>query len=315
MYVYDRRGIGNLIRHHILSHPAGTPLHFYCSSSGNAGLGCVTAARKLGYAATVVVGHNTKPLMISKLRNAGATRVVQVGASWAEADRHLREVELANDPHGIYVPPFEHEKIWEGASMMIDEIKEQLPDDDDLDAVVLSVGGGGLFIGAMQGLDRNYGRDTPVIAMETKGADSLNQSLKAGELITLPAITSIAASLGALRVSPTALKEAQRPNVKSFVIEDKEAAMGCWRFLDDERMMVEPSCGAALAVCYDGKLKKFLPSLKPWSKVVIVVCGGSSMTMDLLAEYKSTYGGLDEGTRDPVVPSSITEAEWQVMSL
>ena len=269
----------------------------------------MTAAQKLGYPATIIVGNNTKPLMISKLRAAGATKVIQVGASWADADRHLREVELPNDPHGIYVPPFEHEKIWQGASSMIDEIKDQLIDTGEPDAVVLSVGGGGLFIGAMQGLDRNYGRDMPVIAMETKGADGLNQSLKAGELVTLPAITSIAASLGALRVSPTAFKEAQRPNVKSFAIEDSEATMACWRFLDDERMMVEPSCGASLAVCYDGKLRKYLPYLNSQSKVVIIVCGGSSMTMDLLAEYKRTYGGSEEGTRDPAVPSSITEME------
>jgi L-serine/L-threonine ammonia-lyase len=245
--------------------------------------------------------------MIAKLKAAGATRIVQAGASWQEADNHLREVELANDPDGVYIPPFEHEKIWQGASTMIDEIKEQI--DGKPDAVVCSVGGGGLFIGVMQGLDRHYGTNVQVLAMETKGADGLNLSLKAGALITLPAITSIAASLGALRVSETAYKEAQRSNVKSAVLEDREAAMGCWRFLDDERIMVEPSCGASIAVCYDGKLKKLLPHLTPESKVVIIVCGGSAMSMELMAEYKRTYGGLDEGTRDQIVPSSITELE------
>ena len=266
----------------------------------------MTAARKLGYPATIVVGHNTKPLMMAKLRAAGATRVVQAGASWLEADKHLREVELAKDPNGVYVPPFEHQKIWDGGSTMVDEIGEQMADIGKPDAVVLSVGGGGLFLGVMQGMDRVYGRETSVIAMETRGADALNQSLRAGRPVTLPAITSIAASLGALRVSETAFREAQRPNVKSVVIEDREAAMGCWRFLDDERLMVEPSCGASIAVCYNGKLKQIIPSLTTDSKVVIIVCGGSAITLDTIMDYKMTYGGLEEGTKDHAVPSSAT---------
>ena len=247
--------------------------------------------------------------MIAKLKAAGATRVVQAGASWAEADKHLREVELANDPNGIHIPPFEHPKIWEGAATMIDEIADEMHEFDGPDAIICSVGGGGLFAGVMQGLDANYDREVKVLAMETKGADALNLSLKAGELVTLSAITSIAASLGALRVSETAFKHAQRSNVTSAVVEDREAAMGCWRFLDDERLLVEPSCGASVAVCYDGKLKELLPALNADSKVVVIVCGGSSITMELLAEYKQTYGGTDQGTRDPAVPSSITEAD------
>ena len=244
--------------------------------------------------------------MIAKLREAGA-RVVQVGASWSEADRHLREVELAQDPNGVYVPPFEHEKIWDGGSTMVDEIGDQMADIGEPDALILSVGGGGLFAGTMRGIDRVYNGKSQVVVVETKGADSLSQSLQAGELITLPAITSIASSLGALRVSETAFREAQRPNVKSVVLEDREAAMACWRFLDDQRMMVEPSCGASLALCYDGKLKKILPHLTNESKVVVIVCGGSAVTLDLISEYKRTYGGLEEGVRDPIVPSSITE--------
>ena len=229
--------------------------------------------------------------MLAKLKAAGATRVVQIGASWTEADKHLREVELKNDPNGIYIPPFEHPKIWEGAATMIDEIADQMRGIDGPDIVVCSVGGGGLFAGVMQGLDRNYDQDVKVLAMETRGADALNLSLKAGKLITLPAITSIAASLGALTVSETAFRYAQRQNVVSAVVEDREAAMGCWKFLDDERTLVEPSCGASMVVCYDGRLKQVVPELTPKSKVVIVVCGGSSTTMDTLVEYKQTYGG------------------------
>lgn len=56
-------------------------------------------------------------------------------------------------------------------------------------AIVLSVGGGGLLNGVVEGLRRADWADVPVVAMETMGAHSLNAAMKAGQLVTLPAIT------------------------------------------------------------------------------------------------------------------------------
>ena len=56
------------------------------------------------------------------------------------------------------------------------------------DVVVTCVGGGGLLNGVLQGLSAVGWEDVPVVAMETVGADSLNQSLKAGKIVTLPGI-------------------------------------------------------------------------------------------------------------------------------
>ena len=67
-------------------------------------------------------------------------------------------------------------------------------------AVILSVGGGGLLLGVLQGLASVGWCDVPVVAMETEGAASLNASIAAGRLVTIPAITSIAKTLGAKTV-------------------------------------------------------------------------------------------------------------------
>lgn len=53
----------------------------------------------------------------------------------------------------------------------------------------MSVGGGGLLNGVVEGLRRAGWEDVPIIAMETVGAHSLNAAMKAGELVTLPSIT------------------------------------------------------------------------------------------------------------------------------
>lgn len=250
--------------------------------------------------------------MIAKLRNAGAYEVVQVGENWKEADTYLQERLLDNDQGGVYVPPFDHPEIWEGHSTLVSEVGRQLADQDENggpDAMVCSVGGGGLLCGVLLGLERQYYWDKgcKVLALETEGAQSLHKSLLRGELVTLPSITTIATSLGATRVAQKAFDLAQEHGIKSAVLSDAEAAMGCWRFADDERIIVEPACGINLAVCYDGRLKKLLPELTPQSKVVIVVCGGSNVTLQTLMAYRDEYGWIERSTtNDAEIPSTLS---------
>lgn len=73
---------------------------------------------------------------------------------------------------------------------MVRELKEDL--EVKPGAVVLSVGGGGLLCGVVQGLREVGWGDVPVIAMETAGAHSLNATLRAGQLVTLPEMTRYA---------------------------------------------------------------------------------------------------------------------------
>lgn len=281
------------------------PIHFYASSGGNAGLACVYAAATLGYPASVVVPLSTTDYMISKLKTAGANQVIQQGKNWAEADRYLKDVVLPEaERRGekpVYVPPFDDQKIWDGHATMMHEIVAQMAEMNSsscheggrsppLDAMVCSVGGGGLLCGIMQGLQETHMiDDVKVLALETKGAESLSKALEAGHRVTLPGITSIATHLGCVRVCEQVFEYAQADNVKSVVLSDAEAVDGCRRFADDERILVEPACGVCLAVCYQNRLKRLLPQLRADSKVVIVVCGGSNVSLRMLEDWSKTY--------------------------
>lgn len=247
--------------------------------------------------------------MIAKIRTAGASTVIQHGDSWKEADAYLREEAMPKDPDGVYVPPFDSPVIWDGHSTLVTEVKQQMQQNraGTPDAVVCSVGGGGLFSGVMMGLEREGWQKVKVFAMETEGAQSLNESVRAGHLVALERVTSIAKTLGAKMVCERAFDLSKKDTVTSVVLSDAEAAMGCWRFADDERIMVEPACGVNLAVCYDGRLKKLLPSLGKDSKVVIVVCGGADVTLNMLTEWKKQYGWIEEQTTsNREVPSTLT---------
>jgi L-serine/L-threonine ammonia-lyase len=278
----------------IKSHGPSKPIHFYCSSGGNAGLACANAAIALNKPATIVVPVTTSALMIGKLKTLGAN-VHQHGASWLEADTCLHTEFLDKDSNGVYVPPFDHEDIWDGAATLVEEIDQEI---GDYDAIVCNVGGGGLFAGIMEGLERrkHFRRKTvQVLAVETKGADSLTQSIAKGEHITLPEITSIATSLGARKVAKQAYMWAQKEEVTCLALSDAEAAMGSVRFADDERFLVEVACGVSIATVYDGWLRQIFGrgmSDDQWKRqrIVVVVCGGNNVTLSMLEGYREKYG-------------------------
>ena len=156
----------------------------------------------------------------------------------------------------------------------------------------------------MRGLDRyGWGDSVTVLALETEGADCLSRSLRAGGQVTMQEITSIAKSLGVARVSDETWDLVQRrPNIRSVVLRDSDAARACVRFAEEERMIVEPACGVSLALLYDGLLEELVPGFSPESRVVVIVCGGKKGrdysalgTLDRLNTNVATGSNIDVG--------------------
>ncbi|XP_062360357.1 serine dehydratase-like [Cinclus cinclus] len=262
--------------------------HFVCSSGGNAGLAAAYTARELGLPITVVVPSSSGPTPVRKLEELGAT-VEVYGKVWDDANRRAQE--LARTEGWVNIPPFDHPLVWEGHASLVRELKDSL--EAKPGAIVVAVGGGGLLAGVVAGLHQVGWRDVPIIAAETQGAHSFHEALKAGRLVTLPDITSVATCLGAKTVTARALECARECQVISQVVEDTEAVRAVEQFLDDERMLVESACGAPLAVLYSGRLQRLQREGKlrtPLDSVVLVVCGGSNTHTAQLRALKSQLG-------------------------
>lgn len=260
------RGIGLLCEEHAQSGAR----RFISSSGGNGGLAVAYAGRMLKIPVVVVVPETTTTRAKEMIKAQNA-EVVTHGASWQEANALALSMVQGSD---AFIHPFDHPRIWSGHATVIDEIAAVGVTPD---AVVVSVGGGGLLCGVVEGLRRNGLASVPVIAVETLGADSLNQSIRQGERIELPAITSIATSLGAKKVAEQAFTYTQEHDIRGVVVSDAQAIHACLRFLDDHRVIVEPSCGAALAVAYEN-----LPALQGFERVAVIGCGGVTMAVQQL---------------------------------
>ena len=246
---------------------------FVAASGGNAGIAAAYAARRLGVPMLVVVPETTSARALELLRREGAEVIVH-GASFQEA--HAMATSLLGETDA-FIHPFDDPLLWEGHASMIDEVARAGVTPD---AVVLSVGGGGLLCGVVAGLRRNGWPRVPVIAVETEGADSLAQSIAAGERIVLPRIASIATSLGARQVAQRAFALSSEHPLRSVVVADSAAVDACIRFMDDHRVVVEPACGATLAVAYDAST-----AMKEFRNVLVIVCGGVTATVAQLRQW------------------------------
>ena len=266
---FKLRGIG----HACASYAARGARRIVASSGGNAGLAAAYAGRQLGLPVLVVVPETTSERARSLLAREEAEVCVH-SLSFQEANAYAQSL---LGPQDAFIHPFDDPLLWEGHASMIDEVARGSVRPD---AVVLAVGGGGLLSGVVAGLRRQGWNDVPVFAVETVGADSYAQSLAAGERVELPAIASIATSLGARKVSAHAFELARTHPITPRVVSDREAVTACLRFMDDHRVVVEPACGAALALAYqaDGPLIGF-------DNVLVIVCGGATATVAQLQAW------------------------------
>jgi len=250
------------------------------SSGGNAGLAVAYAARRLGLPVLVVVPESTPEWPRHLLRRQGAQLIVH-GRSWMEANEHLMSL---REPGDAFVHPFDDPLLWAGHASLVHEAAEQGPRPD---AVVLSVGGGGLMCGVLQGMHDVGWTDVPLVAAETIGAASLHAAIAANALVTLDAITSVATSLGARRVSEEALAWTRRHPVVSTTVTDAAALQACFDVEREHRLIVEPACGAAIAAMQSREV----PVLQDAAEVLVIVCGGACTTFQDLQHLRQQLAG------------------------
>lgn len=271
---FKNRGISFLCEHYAKQGKKA----FVSSSGGNAGLAVAYAGRHLKLPVTVFVPQTTSEMAISRIKLEGAD-VVVTGHVWDDTNKTA--MQAAEEQDAAFIPPFDNPLIWEGHATLVEELAEQT---NKPDAIVLSVGGGGLMCGVAQGLQKVGWDDVPIIAVETKGCDSLHAALQAKKLVSLDSMTSICTSLGAKRVAEQAFNVAQATPVHSVVTTDARAVNAILTFADDMRTLVEPACGAALSIVYDNH-----DIIQPYQNIVVIVCGGTGVSLEQLHAWREKF--------------------------
>lgn len=270
---FKARGAQNFIQAHLAEGTfpeAGVTI----ASGGNAGLACAWAARAAGVPATVFLPTTAPSVKVERLRSYGA-RVELVGSEFAEAAAACQE--FVESSGALASHAYDHPLIAAGAGTLMTEILEQVP---DLDTVVVSVGGGGLFAGVATAATHHGVR---TVAVEPENCRALSAAIEAGEPVDVTVDSVAADSLGARRATSLALEAARSDLVTSVLVSDDAIIEARQRLWDEHRLAVEHAAATALAGVSGADDEKKAGGYVPaeGEKVCVVLCGANTSLGDL----------------------------------
>ncbi len=251
------------------------------ASGGNHGVGVAFAARRVGVPATVFLPDSAPLTTENRLLVMGAS-VIRGGRAWDDA--WAQALAFADRTGALAVHPFEDAAVLAGQATVGLELREQTANLDsaaagppgapaapetDLDVVVVAIGGGGLICGVASAYAALSPR-TRIVGVEPEGAPSMLESIRAGRVVELPSVSTIAGTLAPRAVGPNTLSMASRLVSEIVLVSDDEMRSAMARLWDDLRILVEPAGAAAVAALLAGKLP-----LSDARSVGLLVCGAN----------------------------------------
>jgi threonine dehydratase len=243
-------------------------------SGGNHAQGLAYAAKVLGVSSIICMPESTPQNYLSATRNYGAE--IRLFPSIHAAFDAAIQMQAEGR---VYVHPFDDPLVAAGQGTVGLEILEDLP---NLSRCYVSIGGGGLIGGIATVLKESQTKvNCRVIGVETEGADVMAKTIAADRLITLPAITSIARTLGSPSASPMTFALVKRLVDELVVVSDAEAVHELFYLLERAKILVEPAAACCLAAA-----ARQASTFQPGENIVILLCGGNVSAADLCAWYK-----------------------------
>ncbi len=232
-------------------------------SSGNHGRAVALAARALGTRATVVVPTDI-PAIKREALGALDAEVIPEGTTSLERQRRAEQIAAASGL--LIVPPFDDPDIIAGQGTVGVEIAEDLP---EAAAVLVPVGGGGLVSGVAVAVKSQI-PTVRVYGVEPVGAASMLASLRAGRLVTLERVDTVADGLRPVRPGEQTFAHVRRYVDEIVTVSDDEILDAVALLFREAKLVVEPSGAAGVAA---------LLSHRPGDAVgptVVVLSGGNA---------------------------------------
>ncbi len=244
------------------------------ASAGNHAQGVAYAASKNGVKATIVMPTTTPLIKVNRTKSYGAD-VVLYGDVYDEACAHAYE--LAETEGYTFVHPFDDLAVATGQGTIAMEIIKELP---TVDYILVPVGGGGLATGVST-LAKILNPNIKVIGVEPEGANCLQESIKAGEVLTLPSVSTIADGT-AVKTPGTKIFEYLKNNLDDIITVPDEDLVVCFLdMVENHKMVVENSGLLTVAA-----LKYLNVTGK---KIVSILSGGN---MDVITMSSVVQKGL-----------------------
>ena len=231
-------------------------------SAGNHAIAVAFAAQLLGTTAKVVMPKTANAFRVATCRAYGAE--VELVENVTVAFERVKQIQVEEDRH--FVHPFEGFHTILGTATLGLEFCTQV---ENLDAVIIPIGGGGLIAGMATAI-KQMQPDCLIFGVEPVGADSMHRSFAAGSPQAIPAVHTIADSLGAPHAAPYSFSLCQRFVDELIFVTDAEIRQAMALLFRSMKLAVEPAGATATAALW-GPLRERLRG----KRVGVIVCGAN----------------------------------------
>ena len=231
------------------------------ASGGNHGAAVAYAARELGIKARIFVPSMSSPAKVARIASYGA-EIMQDGENYAAALLHCQTYQAQSGAMGIHA--YDAVDTLQGQATVGLELDQQA---QDLDTVLVAVGGGGLI----GGIAAYYQSRVKIIGVEPETANALHVALAKGSPTKITPSGIAADSLGASSVGDLMFPIAKThiPFVSLVTDADIQNAQSyLWQHL---QLVTEPGGAAAFASLLSGHYKP-----KSGERVGVVLCGANT---------------------------------------
>ncbi len=244
------------------------------ASAGNHAQGVAYAAKRYGAKAVIVMPTTTPLIKVNRTKGYGA-EVVLYGNVYDEACE--KALELAEEQGYTFIHPFDDPVVATGQGSIAMEIVKELP---LVDYILVPIGGGGLATGVST-LAKLLNPKIKVIGVEPAGANCLQESLKAGKVVTLPNVNTIADGTAVKTPGANIFPYLQKNLDDIITVEDEELVVAFLDMVENHKMIVENSGLLTVAALKHLDVKN--------KKIVSILSGGN---MDVITMSSVVQQGL-----------------------
>ncbi len=255
------------------------------ASAGNHAQGVAYAARLAGVKAVVVMPTTTPLMKVNRTKSYGA-EVILEGDVFDEACAHAYK--LAEEHGYTFVHPFDDLDVATGQGTIAMEIIKELP---TVDYILVPIGGGGLCTGVST-LAKLLNPKIKIIGVEPAGANCMQESLRQGQVVSLPEVSTIADGTAVKRPGEKLFPYIQANVDDIITIEDSELIVAFLDMVENHKMIVENSGLLTVAALKHLNVQK--------KKIVSILSGGN---MDVITMSSIVQHGLIQ--RDRVFTVSV----------
>ena len=233
------------------------------ASTGNHGAAVAYAARQAKIECNIYVPEGSSKAKLSNMKNYGA--IINIfGSDCVEAEAKAREVSEKNQVP--YVSPYNDFHIVAGQGTMGAEITSQA---NELDAIIISIGGGGLMAGTASFL-RSVWPDIKVIGCSPSNSAIMIHSMEEGKILELESLPTLSdGTAGGVEKGSITFPICCKLVDETVLISEKEIKDAMVFYIENEHQLLEGAAGTAVAA-----LIKMKDKLKG-KKIGVVICGGN----------------------------------------